>query len=163
MSAAQEKSRPPPKDNLKQRGTIVLDDSAGHFKKEDVDGSGTRVEGCTGAGGSAFFCWSLPSDRWFIGPGAFGHWRYHADEHLRLPRCFLAHRGTESSRTSQPDRLRSLVELRSCCGDVNAWPGNRKSKNRIPSCLCCPVCNRCSPHLARSTKIIRSADRRSAS
>ena len=49
--------------------------SAGHIKKEAVDGSGTRVEGCIGAGGFVFFCWNLPSDRWSTGPSEFRHWR----------------------------------------------------------------------------------------
>jgi hypothetical protein len=72
-------------------------------------------------------------------------------------RRFPAHRGAESIRASQRDRLRSMVKLRPCRGDVDTRTRNSESKSRIFVRIGSARCHRGSVDRAQPGKAVSRA------
>ncbi len=68
-------------------------------------------------------------------------------------RSLPAYRSAESIGTSQPDRLRSVVKLHPCRGNVDTGTPNRQPAGRISGRVGCACCRRCNPDRAGSGEI----------
>ena len=82
--------------------------------------AGSSTEGCTGVGGIAVFGSDRSTVLGVTWSGGIGYGRHHDDEPVLHAGSLSAHRSTQSCGTPQPDRLRSVVELRSRRNDVDA-------------------------------------------
>src|SRR6266699_3671651 len=109
-------------------------------EKEGCHVARTDAESRVGVSWIAVFVRDLSRDWRFTRPSPLRHRRYHDDEHLFHSWHLPAHRCAKSIRTSQPDCLRSIVELRSCGDNVDIGTRNSRATHRISACLgrsCC--------------------------